>query len=130
MKLFEKLNILDNLKIIDWFSESKNDESVRVIVNSLATYFLEDKTVIDYTPVTHFEEVYDHFVNTGYDLDWYDMVTLKFLESIELNIGYAVHCITYSQFDLSKDETEKYVLNWVEEWCSNCRKAFIKSISE
>jgi hypothetical protein len=115
MKISEKFRVLGELGILDWINKNEDEESLRVIVNSLAEHYFEEQSIYDFT-------------TSGYDIDWYEMVTFNFSKDIKEDCSHAVHCINY-EFIMPNDELELCIRDWVQEWSFICKKAFVTEIS-
>jgi hypothetical protein len=128
VKLSSKLNILNDLGIVDWLNEGKDDDNLRIIVNSIAEYFFEGKSIYDYAPASDWDAIHEHFTQTGYDIDWYEMITFNFSERVKEECCDAVHCINYHEFIMPKEELELCIIDWVENWCFLCNKVFAEAM--
>ena len=128
MKLSNKLKVLSELGIVDWLNEGNDDDNLRIIVNSIAEYFFEGKSIYDYAPASEWDAIHEHFTQTGYDIDWYEMVTLNFAENVDDYCSYAVHCINYHECIMPKEELEDYISDWVRKWCFRCNKPFTEAM--
>jgi hypothetical protein len=128
MKISEKFRVLGELGILDWINKNEDEESLRVIINSLAQHYFEEQSIYDFAPASEWEGIHDHFTTSGYDIDWYEMVTFNFSKDIKEDCSHAVHCINY-EFIMPNDELELCIRDWVQEWSFICKKAFVTEIS-
>ena len=128
MKISDKFRVLGELGILDWINKKDDEESLRVIVNSLAHYLFEEQSIYDFAPTCEWEGIHDHFTTSGYDIDWYEMVTFNFVKEINEDSSHAVDCINYPELIMPNDELEVCIRDWVQEWSFLCKKAFIAEI--
>lgn len=128
MKISEKLKVLGELGILDWLNESSDEDSLRVIVNSLAQYYFQEQSIYDFAPACEWEGIHDHFTTSGYDIDWYEMVTFNFSKDIEEDCSHAVHCINDHEFIMPQDDLEICIRDWVQEWSFLCKKTFVSEL--
>jgi len=129
MELSGKLSLLGELGIVDWLQAGRDDEHVRILVNALASdYYFADTNYFWFFPTCRYDTVSFHFRESGYDIDWYSLITLEFAESIKNDPSFAVNDAEDHMTDSYGVDLETYIIDWVREWCGNCRKAFIKEL--
>ena len=124
MKLSEKLSVLSELGILDWLNEGDSDDNLRVLVNSIAGYFFEDQSVFDFAPSCDFDAIHEYFTQTGFDIDWYEMITYNFSKSVDEDCRDHIYCINCDNYIMPEQELETWISDWVNEWCTICNKVF------
>lgn len=102
-------------------------------MNALGEYIFdgEERAFFNFTPSEISDGVmYYHFLDGGYDNDWYEQVSGSFAENIKDCIGEVVHSFSYRGTDMPDQDFEAYVIEWVEKWGANCREAFLERLSK
>jgi hypothetical protein len=129
MKLSESLALLNDLGITDWISRD-TEESTRLVVNAIAGYFLESKDPYDFRPGIESDYVNDYFIDHSWEIDWFSILSLDFVEAVELNINSIALSINDSDPMMSVKETENYIESWVHEWRQNVRDKLTEEMGE
>jgi hypothetical protein len=129
MLISEKLKVLGDVGIVAWFES--DDESARIIVNGIASYYFEEMSFESFCPSdnTFGDWIYTHFKESGYDIDWFELVSLKFANQIREDASYPVSSIGHNFTEWSDKELESNIISWVDGWCWNCRKAFLAQLA-
>jgi len=127
MKLSENLALLNDLGITDWISRD-TEESTRLVVNAIAEHFLESKDPYDFRPFIASDYVNDYFIDNSWEIDWFSILSLDFVEAVGLNINSIALSINDSDPMMSVKETENYVASWVHEWRQTVRKKLAEAM--
>jgi len=123
----DPIQVLANLGITRWLHQNP-DDNVRSLVNGLAVHLLEDQTIFDLLPVDedYTDRLRDHFLESGYDVDWYVLLDGSFLEDIEGEKS-SIAAQVYNQMD-DPSYISHAIGDYVSTWQSRVRKAFSRAL--
>ena len=85
MKLSENIFLLEELGITDYLRSCGDDEAFSFIINALADYFFPEEDIFTFLPSdpTDTDKLYFHFSESGYPVDWYELVSGSFRREME-----------------------------------------------
>jgi hypothetical protein len=129
-KFSENLDKLTKTGIIDWLVHDRFGSGSETIINALASYMFEDKDIWDFTPSCLYVEIYEHIQNSGYDIDWYELISLNFIESIEWATTDIIHTLNYHSYLDDPKNLEKEIMSFITNWCHNCRNKFLATLED
>jgi hypothetical protein len=129
MNLKESIQIINDLRLFDWISQDPK-ESTRLIVNAIAGHLLANKTPYDLRPYIESEYVYDYFLEHGWEIDWFSILSRELIESVELNNNSIAMHINECDPMMDVSTLEKYILFWVHEWHSAAKKRLAEVMLE
>jgi len=55
MQLSDKFSVLGEVGILDWLNKGTDDVNVRTLVNSIAEYYIEPKSIYGFAPACEWE---------------------------------------------------------------------------
>lgn len=107
-----------------WIVNNK-DDAAELFIDAWADLHLPGSSPLDFMPIPHDEAVRDHFLESGYDLTWYELVSGAFYEMVELNldsIAHSIHdhCTSY----LSEQDNSELTIEWVADWQARVLRVF------
>jgi hypothetical protein len=139
--LSENLKLLSDLRVAELLLPSEYNANMRLIINALAEHLFEEQDIFDFWPLCPWADAdfeFDgewgliirlHFEDSGYEIEWYDLISFDFADNIEFDPDVAV--IPVSQFITASDEIlKKCIVKTVKDWCTECRKAFIAEVED
>ena len=122
MKPTETFRILGDIGVIDWLACDPESEHLRDLINALCQYFFgEEEDCFSCMPYIEFEFVQSYFKDTGYEVDWFDLLTMKLGHDVRDIAREIVH---FDGGDPYADEADVRlrIIEFGFEWCRKCQR--------
>lgn len=128
MQIHESLALLNDLHLIEWLSQDV-ESSTRTVVNALVSDLLETEDPREYLPSSWSDAVIQVMTNEVLLEDWFDLLSGRFRDTVELNadsIGFAI-----SGYDsmLTDREGKQVAIDSAQEWESHVRFVLKQAIN-
>src|SRR5690554_4923012 len=128
MQIHESLALLNDLHLIEWLSQDV-ESSTRTVVNALVSDLLETDDPRECRPASWSDAVIQVMTNEVFLEDWFDLLSGRFRDAIELNadsIGFAI-----SGYDsmLTDREGKKVAIDSAHGWESHVRFVLKQAIN-
>ena len=128
MKLSQKIEVFEQVGLIEWFVNNSDQEKMRFLINRLADEVFDNEDYFSFLPGEYFDSLYFHFLEAGYDIDWFSLLSGEFADQIrEFSISdiYEHGAGVEDTYRYDFEVAEQAINDFLSTWRMNCRREFI-----
>lgn len=128
MQIHESLALLNDLHLIEWLSQDV-ESSTRTFVNALVSDLLETEDPREYLPSSWSDAVIQVMANEVLLEDWFDLLSGRFRDTVELNADSIGFAISGCDSMLTDREGKQVAIDSAQEWESHVRLVLKQAIN-
>lgn len=127
MQIHDSLALLNELNLIKWLSRDV-ESSTRLVINALVGSLLETDDPVEYRPSSPSDAVIETLTSECLNKDWFELVSGRFLDAVELNVQSIGFRISDDDSTLTDEEAKHAALAFAKEWEAQARTAIRKAV--
>ena len=120
MNISESMNLLEKIGVAKWALEDIQ-MATQIFVEAVAEYHLANTNPLDLRPFIESDYVHGYFIEFGWEIDWYLLVSGEFSKAVEDEIKSIAQSANEVDPLMSVADFEQYILDWVYEWTARAQ---------